>query len=195
VALERAKAEKEAHGEFESEHPDYRGAQDTFYVGNLKGVGRIYQQTFIDTYTKVAFAKLYDRKTPITAADLRNDRVVPFFDSQDVKLLRVLTDRGSKYCGNPERHEYEFYLGGGGHRPLTHQNEESADQRNLRTLPQDCTQRVLSCRILAKRCIVQSTSCRPISMSGSANTMRRGHIRDAGASAKRRCRPSWMQCQ
>jgi transposase InsO family protein len=73
-------------------------------------VGRIYQQTFIDTYTKVAFAKLYDRKTPITAADLLNDRVVPFFDSQDVKLLRVLTDRGSEYCGNPERHEYELYL-------------------------------------------------------------------------------------
>jgi hypothetical protein len=70
IALEKAKTEKEAHGEFESEHPGYCGAQDTFYVGNLKGVGRIYQQTFIDTYTKVSFAKLYDRKTPITAADL-----------------------------------------------------------------------------------------------------------------------------
>jgi transposase InsO family protein len=110
VALERAKAEKEAHGEFESEHPGYCGAQDTFYVGNLKGVGRIYQQTFVDTYTKVAFAKLYDRKTPITAADLLNDRVIPFFDNQEVKLLRVLTDRGTEYCGNPERHEYELYL-------------------------------------------------------------------------------------
>ena len=86
---EKAKTEKEAHGEFESEHPGYCGAQDTFYVGNLKGVGRVYQQTFIDTYTKVAFAKLYDRKTPTTVADLLNDRVVPFFDSQDVKLLRV----------------------------------------------------------------------------------------------------------
>jgi transposase InsO family protein len=109
-ALEKAKTEKEAHGEFESEHPGYCGAQDTFYIGNLKGVGRIYQQTFIDTYTKVAFAKLYDRKTPITAADLLNDRVLPFFDGQGVKLLRVLTDRGSEYCGNPERHEYELYL-------------------------------------------------------------------------------------
>ena len=110
VALEKAKTEKEAHGEFESEHPGYCGAQDTFYVGNLKGVGRVYQQTFIDTYAKVAFAKLYDRKTPITAADLLNDRVIPFFDSHDVKLMRVLTDRGSEYCGNPERHEYELYL-------------------------------------------------------------------------------------
>lgn len=110
AALEKAKSEKEAHGEFESEHPGYCGAQDTFYVGNLKGVGRIYQQTFVDTYAKVAFAKLYDRKTPLTAADLLNDRVLPFFDSHDVKLLRVLTDRGTEYCGNPERHEYELYL-------------------------------------------------------------------------------------
>src|SRR5712675_3283403 len=110
VALERAKAEKEAHGEFESEHPGYCGAQDTFYVGNLKGVGRVYQQTFIDTYAKVACAKLYDRKTPITAADLLNDRVIPFFDGHEVRLLRMLTDRGSEYCGNPERHEYELYL-------------------------------------------------------------------------------------
>ena len=88
----------------------YCGAQDTFYVGNLKGVGRVYQQTFIDTYAKVACAKLYDRKTPITAADLLNDPVIPFFDSHDVKLLGILTDRGSEYCGNPERHEYELYL-------------------------------------------------------------------------------------
>lgn len=110
AALEKAKSEKEAHGEFESEHPGYCGAQDTFYVGNLKGVGRVYQQTFVDTYAKVAFAKLYDRKTPLTAAELLNDRVLPFFDSHDVKLLRVLTDRGTEYCGNPERHEYELYL-------------------------------------------------------------------------------------
>ena len=76
----------------------------------MKGVGRIYQQTFVDTYAKVAFAKLYDRKTPLTAADLLNDRVVPFYDAHEVKLSRVLTDRGTEYCGNPERHEYELYL-------------------------------------------------------------------------------------
>jgi transposase InsO family protein len=54
--------------------------------------------------------QIVDRKTPITAADLLNDRVVPFFEQHDVKLLRVLTDRGSEYCGNPERHEFELYL-------------------------------------------------------------------------------------
>ena len=110
VALEKAKADKEAHGEFESECPGYCGAQDTFYVGTLKGVGRIYQQTFIDTYSKVGFAKLYDRKTPITAADLLNDRVLPFFEEAEIPLSRILTDRGTEYCGAPERHEYELYL-------------------------------------------------------------------------------------
>jgi transposase InsO family protein len=110
AALERAKDEKEAHGEIETEHPGYLGAQDTFYVGTLKGVGRIYQQAFIDTYTKVAFAKLYDRKNALVAADLLNDKVVPFFDEHDVKLLRILTDRGTEYCGKREDHEYQLYL-------------------------------------------------------------------------------------
>ncbi len=58
----------------------------------------------------MAFAKLYDRKTPITAADVLNDRVLPFFDAHEVKLCRVLTDRGTEYCGNPEHHEYELDL-------------------------------------------------------------------------------------
>ena len=110
AALERARQHNEAHGEFDSECPGYCGAQDTFYVGTLKGVGRVYQQTFIDTYSKVAFAKLYDRKTPITAADLLNDRVVPFFDEHDVKLCRMLTDRGTEFCGTSQAHEYELYL-------------------------------------------------------------------------------------
>lgn len=110
VALEKAKAEKESHGEFESECPGYCGAQDTFFVGTLKGVGRVYQQTFIDTYSKVVSAKVYDQKTPITAADLLNDRVVPFFDEHDIPLSRVLTDRGTEYCGSPESHPYQLYL-------------------------------------------------------------------------------------
>src|SRR6202789_4383280 len=110
AALEKAKAEKEAHGEFDTECPGYCGPQDTFYVGTLKGVGRIYQQTFIDTYTKVGFAKLYDRKTPITAADLLNDRVIPCYEARDVPLQRMLTDRGPEYCCTNDRHESELYL-------------------------------------------------------------------------------------
>jgi transposase InsO family protein len=111
IALERKKQDDEACGEIETTHPGYLGSQDTFYVGNLKGVGRIYQQTFVDTYSKVAFAKLYTTKTPITSADLLNDRVLPFFESQGVDLLRMLTDRGTEYCGKLETHDYELYLG------------------------------------------------------------------------------------
>jgi transposase InsO family protein len=110
IALERRKENKEAFGEIETEHPGYLGAQDTYYVGNLKGVGRIYQQTFIDTFTRVTQVKLYDRKSALVAADLLNDRVLPFYDAQGIPLLRILTDRGTEYCGRPEYHEYELYL-------------------------------------------------------------------------------------
>ena len=109
-AMEKAKEEKIAWGEIETEHVGYLGAQDTFYVGTLKGVGRIYQQTFIDTYSAVGFAKLYTSKTPINSADLLNDRVIPFFDKYGVPLLRVLTDRGTEYCGKADSHDYELFL-------------------------------------------------------------------------------------
>ncbi len=109
-ALEKAREEKQAHGEIETEHPGYLGSQDTYYVGNIKGVGRIYQQTYIDTYCKVALVKLYERKHAITAADMLNDRVIPWYEEHGVPLLRILTDRGSEYCGNREHHEFELYL-------------------------------------------------------------------------------------
>jgi transposase InsO family protein len=109
-ALERKKLDDEACGEIETVHPGYLGSQDTFYVGTLKGVGRIYQQTYVDTYCKVAQCKLYTTKTPITAADLLNDRVLPFYEQHSLPVLRVLTDRGTEYCGNLERHDYQLYL-------------------------------------------------------------------------------------
>ena len=110
AALEKMKSQKEAHGEIETQHPGYLGAQDTYFVGTMKGVGRIYQQTFIDTYSRVALAKLYVEKSAITAADMLNDRVVPFFDEQETLLNRILTDRGTEYCGKIEMHSYQLYL-------------------------------------------------------------------------------------
>lgn len=110
VALEKAKEEKVAKGEIETLHPGYLGSQDTYYVGNIKGVGRIYQQTYIDTYCKVAQAKLYSTKDAITSADLLNDRVLPMYEEQGVDLQRVLTDRGTEYCGTIENHPYRLYL-------------------------------------------------------------------------------------
>ena len=110
AALDKAKEQREAKGEIESDHPGYLGAQDTYYVGTMKGIGRIYEQTFIDTYSRVAMCKLYTEKTAITAADLLNDRVLPFFEGAGISLLRILTDRGTEYCGKVENHAYQLYL-------------------------------------------------------------------------------------
>lgn len=110
AALERKRDDDTACGEIDTAHPGYLGSQDTFYVGTMKGVGRIYQQTFVDTYAKVAFAKLYPTKTPIAAADLLNDCVLPFYEEHGVNLLRILTDRGTEYCGKVEQHDYQLYL-------------------------------------------------------------------------------------
>jgi transposase InsO family protein len=109
-ALEVAKEEKEAHGEIETHHPGFLLGQDTYYVGYIKGVGKIYQQTGIDTYSNVGFAKLYNDKTALTAADFLNDKVLPFFDSHGLSLLRTLTDRGTEYCGKPENHPYQLFM-------------------------------------------------------------------------------------
>lgn len=110
-ALEVLKREKEDDpDEIETEHLGYLLAQDTFYVGYLKGVGRIYQQTVVDTYSSLAFAKIYTAKVPVTAADTLNDRVLPFFEEQGVPIMRILTDRGTEFCGAPDKHPYEIYL-------------------------------------------------------------------------------------
>jgi hypothetical protein len=104
-------------------------------VGTIKGVGRIYQQTFIDTYSRVATAKLYIEKTAITAVDVLNDRVVPFVDQQGVRLQRILTDRGTEYCGKPENHAYQLYLA---IEDIDHYRTKAhhpPDQWHLRTVP------------------------------------------------------------
>jgi transposase InsO family protein len=110
AALERKAEDDLVQGEIETAHPGYLGSQDTFYVGTIKGVGRIYQQSFVDTYSKWAAAKLYTTKTPITAADLLNDRVLPAFAEQGMSVLRILTDRGTEFCGRPDAHDFQLYL-------------------------------------------------------------------------------------
>ena len=188
AALEKAKADKEAHGEFESECPGYCGAQDTFYVGTLKGVGRVYQQSFIDTYAKVAFAKLYDRKTPITAAEILNDRVVPFYDEHAIRLCRVLTDRGTEFCGT-QSHEYELYLAV---EDIDHSRTKTkSPQTNgiCERFHRTTWTSSIGSRS-ARRSTGRSTSCKPTLTLGSPNTISSGHIKAAGALARPRCRPS-----
>src|SRR5262249_42177905 len=187
AALEKAKADKEAHGEFESECPGYCSAQDTFYVGTLKGVGRVYQQTVVDTYAKVGFAKLYDRKTPITAAEILNDRVVPFYDEHGIRLSRMLTDRGTEFCGTR----------------ATNMSSTLRSRTSITAAPRPrARKRTASASAFiapswtsfiglrsARRSITRSTSCRPISTPGWSTTIIGGRIRAAGALARPQCRP------
>jgi transposase InsO family protein len=109
-ALEEAKEEKQVHGEIETHHPGYLVGQDTFYVGYIKGVGRIYQQTVIDTFSNFGFAKVYLDKSALTSADVLNDKVLPFFDEEGMSVLRTLTDNGLEYCGRQESHPYQLFL-------------------------------------------------------------------------------------
>lgn len=109
-ALETLRAEERVEEEIETEHPGYLVSQDTFYVGIMKGVGRIYLQSVIDTYSRVGFGKLYTSKLPVTSADVLNDRVLPFFEEQGVSVLRILTDRGTEYCGRIDQHPYQLFL-------------------------------------------------------------------------------------
>lgn len=109
-ALEEAKHEKEMHGEIETFHPGFMLGQDTYYVGYIKGVGKIYHQTGIDTYSAVGFARLYLEKVAITAADFLNSKVLPFFDERGIPLLHTSTDRETEYCGQADKYPYQLFL-------------------------------------------------------------------------------------
>jgi transposase InsO family protein len=109
-ALEQAKEEKEVHGEIETPHPGFLLGQDICYIGHIKGVEKICQQTAIDTHSNVGFAKVYPDKTALTAADFLNNKVLPFFVSKNMALLHILTDRGTEYCGRIETQPYQLFL-------------------------------------------------------------------------------------
>lgn len=109
-ALETKKQEQEEHGEIETHHSGFLFAQDTYYVGYIKGIGKIYQQTGIDTFSNTGFAKLYLDKTQTVAADFLNSKVLPFFDQNGISILRVLTDNGREYCGIRDTHHYQLFL-------------------------------------------------------------------------------------
>ncbi|GAB4009964.1 MAG: hypothetical protein Fur0010_01630 [Bdellovibrio sp.] len=108
--MEEQKEEKQAHGEIETHHSGFLVAQDSYYVGYIKGIGKIYQQTGIDTYSNIGFAKIYSDKTATVAAEFLNSKVLPFFNEHKLSVLRILTDRGTEYCGRPETHHYQLFL-------------------------------------------------------------------------------------
>jgi transposase InsO family protein len=101
--------------EFRERHikADFSGelvAIDTFMVGNLKGIGKIYLQTVVDCHSRFAFGHLYTSKIPVTAVHVFNNKVLPFFEEHHCNIVTVLTDNGREYCGRPDRHPFELFL-------------------------------------------------------------------------------------
>ena len=107
--LERFSPEfRERH--IEAPHTGSLVAVDTFFVGTLKGVGKLYLQTAIDCHSRYAWARLYPSKLPITAVHLMNNDVLPTFEAYLAKIQTVLSDNGREFCGRPDRHPYELFL-------------------------------------------------------------------------------------
>ncbi len=107
--LERFSPEfRERH--IEAPHTGVLVAVDTFMVGTLKGVGKIYLQTAIDCHSHYAWGKLCTSKLPVTAVQLMNNDVLPTFEKHDARIDVVLSDNGREFCGRPDRHLYELFL-------------------------------------------------------------------------------------
>ena len=123
-----------------------------------------------------------------------NDRVVPFFDEHEIVVSRVLTDRGTEYCGKPESHEYELYLAIENMDHIAHEGEEPADQRHLRAVPQDAA-RWFYRVAFRKKFYRRIDELQAISTPGLPNTTRGVHIKGDGAMARRRCKPSLTRCR
>ena len=101
------------HTSVPSSLPPHTGALvavDTFFVGVLKGVGKVYLQTAIDCASRYAWARLYANKLPVTAVQLLNNDVLPTFEQHGGSIDAVLSDNGREFCGREDRHPYELFL-------------------------------------------------------------------------------------
>ncbi len=85
-------------------------AVDTFFVGHLKGVGKVYLQSAVDCHSRYAWGRLYPNKMPVTAVHLMNNDVLPSFEAHGAQIATVLSDNGREFCGRSDRHPYELFL-------------------------------------------------------------------------------------
>lgn len=85
-------------------------AVDTFFVGTLKGVGKVYLQTVLDCFSRYAWARFYTSKLPVTAVHVLNEDVLPFFERHEGRVHTILSDNGREFCGRPDQHPYELFL-------------------------------------------------------------------------------------
>jgi len=99
---------KERH--VESSKPGELLCQDTFYVGRIKGIGKVYLQAVVDTYDSFAFAFLHTGKLPECSVAVLHNEVLPFYEDNKLKVEAVLTDNGREFRGREDRHPYELYL-------------------------------------------------------------------------------------
>lgn len=107
--LERFDPEfRERH--IKTHHTGSMVAVDTFFVGTLKGVGKVYLQSVLDCHLRYAWGRLYTSKLPVTAAHVLNEDVLPFFDQHNATIDTILSDNGRQFCGRPDRHPYELFL-------------------------------------------------------------------------------------
>jgi transposase InsO family protein len=93
----------------ESSRPGELLCQDTFMVGTLKGIGRVYLHAVTDTYSSYAFGFLHTSKQPEAAVAVLHNDVLPFYRERDLPITAVLTDNGREFCGK-DTHPYEIYL-------------------------------------------------------------------------------------
>lgn len=98
---------KERH--VESSRPGELLSQDTFFVGTLKGVGRVYLHTVVDTFGSYAFGFLHTSKQPEAAVAVLHNDVLPFYQDLDISVEKILTDNGREFCGT-DSHPFELYL-------------------------------------------------------------------------------------
>lgn len=108
-ALERFSPEfRERH--IEAPHTGALVAVDTFLVGTLTGVGRVYLQSAIDYHSRYAWGRLYTSKLPVTAVHALNTDVIPTFEAHGARIDAILSDNGREFCGRDDRHPYELFL-------------------------------------------------------------------------------------
>lgn len=176
--LERFSPEfRERH--IEAPHTGALVAVDTFFVGVLKGVGKVYLQTAIDCHSRYARARLYTTKLPVTAAQTLNNEVLPTFEEQGARVDVVLSDNGREFCGRPDQHPYELFLQLEG---IAHKTTRVGRPQSNGTSSSACTARCWT-SICASRAAPSGTRrwlrCRPRWMPGSCATTASGRIRDA----------------
>ena len=115
LGSEQVQALERFSPEFRERHiqVDYTGqlvAVDTFFVGHLKGIGKVYLQSVIDCFSRYGWGRLYTSKLPLTAVHVLNTDVLPFFEAHKAKVETILSDNGREFCGRPDHHPYELFL-------------------------------------------------------------------------------------